>query len=51
MRNNILAHQAYPKIYNKKTKPDPQDLKISKEIINYYHQLKKNICVKVNGLG
>ena len=32
-----------PKIYNKKKlfKPDPQDLKISKEIINYYHQLKK----------
>ncbi len=33
------------KIYNNKKffKSDYQDLKISKEIINYYHQLKKVI--------
>lgn len=36
------------KIYNEKKffKPDPQDLKISKEIINYYHQLKKKYLNK-----
>ena len=36
------------KIYNKKKifKPDNEDLKISKEIINYYHQLKKKYHYK-----
>jgi hypothetical protein len=36
------------KIYNKKNffKPDYQDLKISKEIIDYYHQLKQKYLSK-----
>ena len=36
------------KIYNKKKffKPDNNDLKISKEIINHYHQLKKKYLYK-----
>ena len=35
------------KIYNNKKffKSDYQDLKISKEIINYYHQLKKSYMI------
>ena len=41
------------KIYNKKNffKPDYQDFKISKEIIDYYHQLKQiNLLAKNNNL-